>query len=122
MTKTPKRELGLVLLHLGDGLRQVVDPADVFYLEARDEDTVVRLRSAQYLVDTRPMRELLPSFELHEYLQIHREYAVNLQRVRQVRRRENSRDWEVKLAPPVNRVLPVSRSALRKLWEAFEGG
>jgi hypothetical protein len=26
MTKTPKQELGLVLLHLGDGLRQVVDP------------------------------------------------------------------------------------------------
>jgi DNA-binding LytR/AlgR family response regulator len=110
MTKTPKRQLGLVLLHLGDGLRQVEDPAGVFYLEARDEDT------------TRPMRELLPSFELHGFLQIHREYAVNLQRVRQVRRRENSRDWEVKLAPPVNRVLPVSRSALRKLWEAFETG
>ena len=121
MTKTSKRELGLVLLHLGDGLRQVVDPADVFYLEARDEDTVVRLRSAQYLVDTRPMRELLLSFEVHGFLQIHREYAVNLQRVRQVRRRKNSRDWEVKLAPPVNRVLPVSRSALQKLWQSFEG-
>ena len=121
MTKTPKRELGLVLLHLGDGLRQVVCPGDILYLEARDEDTLVRLRSARHLVDTRPMRKLLPHFKGHGFLQIHREYAVNLERVRKVRRRKNSRDWEVKLEPPVNRVLPVSRSATKNLWAAFEG-
>jgi len=34
MTKAPERVLDRVVLHLGDGLQQVVDPADVYYLEA----------------------------------------------------------------------------------------
>ena len=53
-------------------------------------------------------------------LEIHREYAVELRRIREIRRRDEGRDWEVKLEPPVNRVLPVSRGALAKLWRAFE--
>jgi DNA-binding LytR/AlgR family response regulator len=120
MTKMSVKDLDLFLLHLADGLRQVVDPADVYYLEAQGEDTRVRLRSARPLVDRRPLRDLIPMFEPYGFLQIHREHAVNLRRIRQIRRRPQGRDWEVKLEPPVNRVLPVGRSALPKLWRAFE--
>jgi DNA-binding LytR/AlgR family response regulator len=49
----------------------------------------------------------------------HRDYLVNPDRVRQVRKRSSGEDWELKLDPPVNRVLPVSRSALADLWAAF---
>ncbi len=119
MTKAPERVLDRVVLHLGDGERRVVDPADVYYLEAQDEDTRVRLRSARPLVDMRPIGYLLPHFAPHGFLQVHREYVVNLPRIRLIRRREDSRDWEVKLEPPVNRILPVSRGALAKLWESF---
>ena len=119
MTKAPERVLDRVVLHLGDGERRVVDPADVYYLEAQDEDTRVRLRSARPLVDMRPLGYLLPHFVPHGFLQIHREYVVNLRQIRQIRRRDDSRDWEVKLEPPVNRVLPVSRRALALLWRAF---
>lgn len=121
MTKATERVLDRVVLHLGDGDRRVVDPADVYYLEAKGDDTRVRLRSARPLVDMRPMGYLLPHFLPHGFLQIHREYAVNLRHIRQIRRRHDSRDWEVKLEPPVNRVLPVSRGAVAKLWKAFEG-
>ncbi len=121
MTKAPERVLDRVMLHVGDGVRRVVDPDDVYYLEAQDEDTRVRLRSARPLVDMRPIRELLPHFAPHGFLQTHREYVVNLRRIRQIRRRADSRDWEIKLEPPVNRVLPASRAALPKLWRAFEG-
>jgi len=120
MTKAPERVLDRVVLHLGDGVRRVVDPADVYYLETRDDDTRVRLRSARPLVDMRPMGELLPHFAPHGSLQIHREYVVNLRRIRLIRRRDEGRDWEVKLEPPVNRVLPVSRGALAKLGKAFQ--
>ena len=119
MTKAFDRALDRVVLHVGDGLRQVVDPADVYYLEAQDEDTLVRMRSAKPLVDMRPLRELEPLFAVHAFLQIHREYVVNLRRIRVIRRRDEGRDWEVKLEPPVNKVLPVSRGALTKLWQAF---
>ena len=70
MAKAPKRVLDRVALHLGDGLQQVVDPSDVYYLEAEDEDTLVRLRSAWPLVDMRPLRELVPQFVPHGVLQI----------------------------------------------------
>ena len=68
----------------------------------------------------RPIRDFLPRFAPHGFLQIHRQYVVNLRRIHQIRRRADSRDWEVKLEPPVNRVLPVSRSVLPRLWRAFE--
>jgi len=73
------------------------------------------LRAARPLVDRRPTRELLPHFLPHGFLEIHRQYVVNLRRVREIRRRAGSREWEVKLEPPVNRVLPVSRGALKEL-------
>lgn len=39
--------------------------------------------------------------------------------VRWVRRRSAQRGWEVKLEPPVNRVLPVGGTYLARLWAAF---
>ena len=108
-----------VLLHLDSGERRVVDPDEVYYLEVLEEATRLRLRSARALIDTRPADEVLPHFTPYGFLQIHREYAVNLRRIRTIRRRDNGRDWEVKLEPPVNRVLPVSRGLLGNLWKAF---
>jgi DNA-binding LytR/AlgR family response regulator len=53
------------------------------------------------------------------FVRAHRNYLVNPAHVRKVRRRPDGEDWEPRLDPPVNLVLPVSRSALRALWEAF---
>ncbi len=108
-----------ILLHLGGGRRRVVDPSEVYYLEVLEEATRVRLRSARALVDSRPADEVVPLFAPHGFLQIHREYVVNLRRIREIRRRKNGRDWEIKLEPPVNRVLPVSRGLLGSLWKAY---
>ena len=115
MTTAPDR----VLLNLADGLRRVVDPAEVYYLEAAGGETLVRLRSAKRLVDLRELGEVIPLFEPHGFLRISREAVVNLRRIRDIRLRPSGRDWEVKLEPPVNKVLPVSRAALSKLWKAF---
>jgi len=53
------------------------------------------------------------------FLRIHRNHMVNLARIAEVRRRQKGRGWEVKLEPPVNRILPVSASAVKGLFEAF---
>jgi hypothetical protein len=45
-------------------------------------------------------------------------WAVNLRRVREIRPAAEG-GWEVKLDPPVNRVLPVSRRRVSALWECF---
>jgi len=49
---------------------------------------------------------------------IHRSWAVNLRRVREIRPTADG-GWEVKLDPPVNRILPVSRRRVSTLWECF---
>jgi hypothetical protein len=40
--------------------------------------------------------------------------------VRELRPRDEGDDWEVKLDPPVNRVLPVARGELARLEAAFD--
>ncbi len=45
--------LDRILLHLVDGQRVPVDPAEVFYLEAIAGETRVRARHAEALVDVR---------------------------------------------------------------------
>ena len=97
----------------------MIDLEDVFFVEAVGDDTRVRTRSARALRDVRPLKEIEPLLVPRGFLRAHRDYLVNPDRVRQVRRRDRGEDWELKLDPPVNRVLPVSRSALAALWAAF---
>jgi DNA-binding LytR/AlgR family response regulator len=63
---------------------------------------------------------VLPLFEPYGFLRVHRNHAVNLHRVRELRRRKARSGWELKLQSPVNRILPVSRSALSKLLALFK--
>ncbi len=86
------------------------------------DDTLVRLRSKRRLRDVRPLGTLLKEFTPYGFLRIHRNHAVNLVRIREIRRRKGREDWEVKLEPPVNRVLPVSRGQVRKLLTAYRAG
>jgi len=115
-------ESGRLLLHLGPGLRQAIESDEVYYVEAREDDTEVRTRGARALRDVRPMGVLEGPFARHGFLRIHRNYMVNPRHVRQIRRRPRGEDWELTLDPPVNAVLPVSRSALAALWAAFGQG
>lgn len=107
-----------ILLRHADGTRTPVDPAEVYLLEAQGGDTRVRTRSAKVLVDVRHLGELVARFEPHGFAHIHRSYAVNVARIRQVRPAAGE-GWEVKLDPPVNRVLPVSEARVGELWRAF---
>ena len=111
-----------VLLHLSDGLRRVVDPDEVYYLEAKGGESLIRLRSAKPLADVCEYGEAAPLFEPRGFLRISREATVDLRRIRDIRICPSGRHWEVMLEPSVNRELPVSRSALSALWGAFEMG
>jgi DNA-binding LytR/AlgR family response regulator len=108
-----------VLLHVSDGLRRAVDPASVYYLEAVRGDTVLRRRGARTLKDIRQLGEVMRVWKSHGFVRVHRNHAVNSDHVLEIRLRPGSQYWEVKLAPPVNRVLPVSRNYLKDLWAAF---
>ena len=115
---TPRRSR-LFLLHPEPGLRDTLDPDDIFFVEATDDDTSLRTRRARRLRDVRTLGELERILAPRGFVRTHRNYLVNPDHVRQVRLRPGRKDWELKLDPPVNRVLPVSRSALADLWAAF---
>ena len=114
------RRIEKVLVHLGDFVRKPIDPAEVYFLEAVGDQTLVRTRSARPWSDVRSLGELLPRFAPYGFVRIHKNHAVNLDRIREIRRRKKGADWELKLEPPVNRILPISRNALKKLLDSYD--
>ena len=119
-TSSPAAERGeRLLLHPGPGLRRAIDPDEIYFVAATGDDTEVRTRSARPVKDVRPIGLLEGPFIRRGFVRVHRNFLVNPRHVREVRRRPGGEDWELRLDPPVNLVLPVSRSALRALWAAF---
>jgi len=108
-----------VLVHISRSEHRVLDPDDVFFLKARGGQTEVRLRSRTPLIDLRPLGEVAPLFEPFGFVRIHREYAINVARIRLLRLQADGRDWELKLEPPVNSVLPIARDRLAGLRVAL---
>jgi DNA-binding LytR/AlgR family response regulator len=60
-----------------------------------------------------------PLFESHGFVRVHREHAVNIARIRLLRLQADGRDWELKLEPPVNSVLPIARDRLAAIRAAL---
>jgi len=108
-----------VLLHVSPLRRVVVDPDDVYLLQASGDDTIVRKRGRRTILDVRPLGEIAAVFNRCGFHRIHDSWCVNLRRVREIRRQRDGRDWEVVMQPPVNRVLPVSRARLPGLLGRF---
>ena len=94
-----------VLVNISELRRVPVDPEDVYFLEAVGGETLVRLRSKRPLRDVRPLGTLLEEFTPYGFLRVHRNHAVNLARIEEIRRRYGRDDWEVKLEPSVNREI-----------------
>ena len=108
-----------ILIHISRSEHRVLDPDDVYYLRARGGETEVRLRSRTPLVDVRPIGEVAPLFETFGFVRIHREHAVNIAHIRLLRLQADGRDWELKLEPPVNKVLSIARDRLAGLRTAL---
>ncbi len=116
---TRQRGSDKILLVVSRSRRIPVDPGEIYWVEALDTGSRVRLRGADSIRDTRSLHELEPVLAPCGFLRVHSNHLVNLDHVREIRRRESGRDWELKLDPPVNRVLPVSRLCLKDLWKAY---
>ena len=108
-----------IWLHTYETARRVIDPADIYWLDADADDTVVRHRGRTRLRDIRRIAQLARILEPHGFVRVHHGHLVNARRILLVRKREGARDWELKLEPPVNRVLPVSRGYLPQLRRIF---
>ena len=109
-----------IAVHVTRERRRVIEIDDIYFLEADGPGTLVRTRSRERFRDTRSLGEILDLLGRKAgFLRIHRNHAVNLRRIVELRIRRRGPDWEVKLAPPVNRLLPVGRTALASLRAAL---
>jgi DNA-binding LytR/AlgR family response regulator len=111
-----------VVVELSETEHRVLDPADVYFLAGAGARTEIRLRGREPLVDVRELGEVVEAWARNGFVGIHRSYAVNLRRIQMLRLQADGRDWEVKLEPPVNAVLPIARDRLAGLRAALLGG
>lgn len=80
----------------------------IYYVEASRDDTLIRRARRKALRHSEPLEEVESRLPWPPFFRIHRSYIVNLNRVYEIRAREPG-EYEVRLDPPVNKVLPVSR-------------
>ncbi|HSD67032.1 MAG TPA: LytTR family DNA-binding domain-containing protein [Vicinamibacteria bacterium] len=107
------------LVHLAGSIRRVVDAHDIYFLEAQGDETDVRLAVSRPLRDVRSLGEVLRELGPLGFVRIHRNHAVHSAHVREIRPAASGSGWEVRLEPPVNKVLPVSRRSLKAILAAY---
>ena len=110
------------LVQLSPDRWRAVDVADVYLVDARGDDCAVRLRGREPLVDVRRLADLEELLAPHGFLRIHRSHLVNPARILELRRRDDTRGWEVVMEPPVNRILPVAEGRVDEVREGISRG
>jgi DNA-binding LytR/AlgR family response regulator len=70
--------------------------------------------SQQHPLFAQRLGELGKRLPAPAFVRCHREYVVNLNRVRSIIPR-NTRDYDLRLDPPVNRRIPIARDRLEQI-------
>ena len=99
-----------------DGSIDLIEVEAIFYLEAREGDTLIRTKRKKPYHSVQRLHEMAKMLPAPTFVQCHREYIVNLNRVRALTPR-SSRDWDLRLDPPVNRRIPIARDRLVDIYK-----
>ncbi len=97
-----------------DGSIDLIEMGGIFYLEAQGGDTLVRTRRKKTYHSVQRLNELARKLPGPAFVRCHRAFVVNLNRVRSLTPR-NSRGYDLRLDPPVNRRIPIARDRLEKI-------
>ncbi len=92
----------------------LLDRDDIYYIEAEGDDSLIRTARRKRYPHVEPLETVEGRLPSPPFFRIHRSYIVNLDRVYELRSRGDG-EWEVKMDPPVNKVLPVSRRRMDEL-------
>jgi len=103
-------------VHVSAGGIVLLDATEIYYIEGERGDTLVRTARRTRNRSVNRLSEWERQLQSAGFIRSHRSYLVNLGRVRELRLRSGDpNDWELKLDPPVNTVLPVGRAYLPRL-------
>ena len=81
-----------------DGSIELIEIESIFYLEAKGHDTLIRTRRKKPYHSVQRLGELAKRLPTPAFVRCHREYIINLNRVRSLTRR-NSKDYDLRLEP-----------------------
>jgi two-component system response regulator LytT len=94
----------------------LMEKDQIFYVEAEADDSLIRTARKKLYRHSERLDQVEGRLPSPPFFRIHRSYVVNLNRVLELRSRGDD-EWELKMDPPVNKVLPVSRRRLPDLRE-----
>jgi DNA-binding LytR/AlgR family response regulator len=97
-----------------DGSIDLIEIDGIFYLEAKGHDTLIRTKRKKSYKSVQRLGELAKKLPAPAFVRCHREYIVNLNRVRSLTPRK-SKDYDLRLDPPVNRRIPIARDRFEKI-------
>jgi DNA-binding LytR/AlgR family response regulator len=97
-----------------DGSIELIEIDGIFYLEAQGDDTLIRTKRKKQYKSVQRLGNLAKRLPAPAFVRCHREFIVNLNRVRLLAQRA-SRDYDLQLDPPVNRRIPIARDRLEQI-------
>lgn len=105
---------------LADGSIDLIDVDGIFYLESRGHDTLIRTKRKKPYHSVQRLGELGKKLPVPAFFRCHREYIVNMNRVRSLTPR-SSRGYDLRLDPPVNQRIPIARDRLEEIRKILGG-
>jgi len=102
----------------GRGRMALLEKDQIFYVEAEADDSLIRTARKKLYRHSERLDEVEARLPSPPFSRVHRSSIVNLNRVLELRSRGGD-EWELKIDPPVNKVLPVSRRRLPDLREVL---
>jgi DNA-binding LytR/AlgR family response regulator len=97
-----------------NGAIDLIEPDAIYYLEAQRDDTLIRTKRKKPYKFVQRLGDLAKKLPAPAFVRCHRGFIVNLNRVRALTPR-NSRDYDLRLDPPVNRRIPIARNRLEEI-------
>jgi two-component system LytT family response regulator/two-component system response regulator LytT len=97
-----------------EGSIELIEIESIFYLEAKGHDTLIRTRRKRPYHSVQRLGQLAKKLPTPAFVRCHREYIINLNRVRMLTPRK-SKDYDLRLDPPVNRRIPIARNRLANI-------
>jgi two-component system response regulator LytT len=97
-----------------NGSIDLIEIDSIFFLEAKEGDTLIRTKRKKPYRSVQRLHELAPKLPSPPFVQCHREYIVNLNRVCSITPRK-TQDYDFRLDPPVNKRIPISRKRLDQI-------
>ncbi|MCI0807465.1 MAG: LytTR family transcriptional regulator DNA-binding domain-containing protein [Chloroflexi bacterium] len=98
----------------GHWLWEPKDNGGICYIKAKCDDSLIRTSRSKRYPHVEPLESVEGRHPSLPFFRIHRSYTVNLDRVYELRSRGDG-EWELKMDPPINKVLPVSRRRMDEL-------